>query len=52
MDSVYVVRTGDTLTSIAARVLGDPVLWIAIANLNDLRDPRSVKPGQVLRLPE
>lgn len=43
--------TGDDLLSIAARELGDADRWIEIAQLNGLRDPRAIKPGQVLRLP-
>lgn len=46
----YVVRSGDSLTSIAARLYGDPTLFIDLANLNDLRDPRFLKPGQVILL--
>ena len=49
-DSFYVVREGDTLTSIAARLYGDPTVAFELADLNDLRDPRSVKVGQSLRL--
>lgn len=43
--------TGDDLLSIAARELGDADRWVEIAQLNGLRDPRSITPGQVLRLP-
>jgi len=42
---------GDDLLSIAARELGDADRWIEIAQLNGLRDPRAIRPGQVLRLP-
>jgi nucleoid-associated protein YgaU len=48
--STYVVRPGDSLTSIAARVYRDPMYWVDLAKLNDLRDPRFVKAGQVIRL--
>lgn len=48
--STYVVRRGDTLTSIAARLYGDPTAWMDLADLNDIRDPRSIKVGQVLQL--
>ncbi len=47
----YTVKQGDSLSSIAARQLGDYRRWPEIADLNNLRDPRRVKPGQVLRLP-
>lgn len=42
---------GEDLLSIAARELGDASRWPEIAKLNGLRDPRSIRPGQVLRLP-
>jgi hypothetical protein len=42
---------GEDLLSIAARELGDADRWIEIAQLNGLRDPRAIAPGQVLRLP-
>lgn len=43
--------TGDDLLSIAARELGDADRWVEIAQLNGIRDPRAIAPGQVLRLP-
>ena len=43
--------TGEDLLSIAARELGDAARWVEIAELNGLRDPRAISPGQVLRLP-
>lgn len=42
---------GEDLLSIAARELGDASRWVEIAKLNNLRDPRAIAPGQVLRLP-
>jgi len=42
---------GEDLASIAARVLGDADRWPEIAELNGIRDPASIRPGQVLRLP-
>ena len=42
---------GDDLLSIAARELGDADRWVEIAQLNGLRDPRAIRPGQVIRLP-
>lgn len=47
----YTVKSGDTLPSIARRKLGDPGRWVEIARLNDIRDPRAVKPGARLKLP-
>jgi nucleoid-associated protein YgaU len=48
---VYTVRAGDTLPSIARKKLGDPGRWVEIARLNDIRDPRALKPGARLRIP-
>lgn len=45
------VSTGEPLSRIAARELGDANRWPEIAKLNNLRDPNYVKAGQVLRLP-
>jgi hypothetical protein len=42
---------GEDLLTIAALELGDADRWIEIAELNNIRDPRAVDPGQVLRLP-
>lgn len=48
----YIVKPGDTLSSIAARQLGTVALWTKIATLNGgIRDPRSITPGQLLKLP-
>ena len=47
----YTVKAGDTLQSIAARELGDRRRWTEIRDLNKIRDPRSIKPRQVLKLP-
>jgi len=48
---VYIVKKGDTLSSIAAKQLGDASRWREIARLNNIRDPRDIRPGQRLRLP-
>lgn len=47
----YVVKAGDTLSSIAARVLGNYKRWNEIATLNNIRDPNTITVGQELRLP-
>lgn len=54
--SVYYVKVWDTLESIAKVTLGNANLWKEIANLNfvnghPIRDPKSLKVGQVLRMP-
>lgn len=47
----YTVRAGDTLSAIAARLLGNAKRWPEIAKANSIRDPRALRVGQVLRLP-
>lgn len=48
---LYIVRAGDTLQGIAARLLGNYKRWSDIATLNSIRDPKSIVPGQQLRMP-
>jgi LysM repeat protein len=47
----YVVAAGDTLWSIAARLLGKGQRWSEIAEMNSVRDPRTIRVGQVLKVP-
>jgi hypothetical protein len=47
----YVVRTGETLSSIAAAVYRDPALWRKVADANGITDPRTLTPGTVLTVP-
>ena len=50
----YVVETGDTLTSIAVKMYGDPNLWTRIydANATRLTNPNQIRPGQELVIPK
>lgn len=48
----YTVKRGDTLSSIAAKKLGAASRWREIARLNKIRDPRKLRVGQRLHLPE
>lgn len=47
----YVVRRGDTLSSIAGRQYLRTSEWRAIADANDIADPRRLEPGMFLRIP-
>ncbi|MEZ6045058.1 MAG: LysM peptidoglycan-binding domain-containing protein [Planctomycetaceae bacterium] len=49
----YKVQPNDTLTEIAYRHLGRASRWIQIVALNqeEIKDPKSLKPGTILRLP-
>jgi nucleoid-associated protein YgaU len=53
--ATYTVKRGETLPQIAARpmIYGDPLLWPLIyrANRDQIRDPRRLWPGQILRIP-
>jgi len=45
------VREYETLGEIAARELGSSTRWTEIANLNGIRDPKSIRVGQELMIP-
>jgi nucleoid-associated protein YgaU len=49
----YLVKSGDTLWTIAGSVYGDPLLWRRIydANRDRLEDPALIRPGQQLVIP-
>ena len=47
----YTVASGDTLSGIAARLLGKASRWHEIADSNGVRDPRKLQVGQVLQIP-
>jgi nucleoid-associated protein YgaU len=47
----YVVADGDTLSTIAKRLLGSAARWKEIAELNGIEDPTRLRVGRRLRLP-
>ncbi len=47
----YEVRPGDTLGGIAARHLGDPLSFVALARYNGIARPKALSAGQMLKLP-
>lgn len=47
----YTVKKGDTLSAIAAKEYGSASDWHKIADANNIRDPKNLKVGQVLKLP-
>ena len=50
--NTYTVKKGDTLETIAAKMMGSAALWQQIAALNgNIRDPKSITVGQVLLIP-
>lgn len=48
----HVVQPGDTLDLIAYQEYGDASQWRAIAGANRLENPRAIRPGQRLVVPE
>ena len=47
----YTVRPGDTLALLAQRQLGDAYLFYLLARYNDIKVPKQLSSGQVIRLP-
>ncbi len=50
--TTYTVQSGDSLSRIASRVLGNMSLWPQIAALNNISAPYVIYPGQMLQLPD
>lgn len=51
--SVYVVKAGDRIDTVAGRLLGDPLLYWQLADANGAMDPTELcaVPGRRLRVP-
>lgn len=47
----YILRSDDTLAGLAARQYLRPGEWRAIADANDIEDPRRLVPGSFVRIP-
>ncbi len=47
----YAVRSGETLSSIARRFMGDMYAFYILARYNDIRVPNDVHAGQVIKVP-
>jgi len=45
---VHVVQPGDTIDLIAVKHYGDPKLWRFVADVNNLDNPKDLRPGQLL----
>lgn len=50
-DTVYTIKPGDNLTSIALKYFGDASKYRDIAHYNNISDPDLIKVGQQLRIP-
>ncbi|MCQ8828980.1 LysM peptidoglycan-binding domain-containing protein [Streptomyces malaysiensis] len=51
VEKSYVVRRGDTLSSISAALYRRPDAWRELARANGIGDPRDLRPGRVLTVP-
>ncbi len=47
----YTVKSGDSLPEISYAVLGRYDRWLEIAELNGIKDPYYIYPGQILKIP-
>jgi len=52
LTKLYVVKVRDTVSAIASLFYQDPSKWREIAAANNIDTPRSLTPGQVLRIPK
>lgn len=50
--TVHTVRAGETLWLIAAEAYGDATAWRHIADANDIENPRDIRDGQELVVPD
>ncbi len=50
--TTHTVKRGDSLSSIAGKLYGEPTRWRLIAEANGLDDPRVLEIGKVLTIPE
>ena len=50
----YTIKSGDSLSKIAKEVYGDAMKWNALfqANLEVIKDPDLIYPGQQIRIPQ
>ncbi|AFU64206.1 LysM peptidoglycan-binding domain-containing protein [Salmonella enterica] len=51
MISKYIVKPGDTLSSIALKLYGDAQQYIKLARFNNIQNPGHIAVGQVICLP-
>lgn len=50
-DTVYTVKSGDTLSAIAEKYFGDAMEYKKIAHYNNISNPDLIQPGQKIRIP-
>lgn len=47
----YTLREGETLSTVAQRALGNPMMFYALARYNNIAVPSSIVPGQAILVP-
>lgn len=47
----YTLRPDDTLSALAQRFLGDPMLFYALARYNGIAAPGTIEPGRTIQIP-
>lgn len=50
-ETVYTVKSGDTLSAIAQKYYGDPMEYKKLAHYNNIENPDLIQPGQQIRIP-
>ena len=50
--TTHTIASGETFSSLAARLYGDQKYWVAISQANPLIDPERLRVGQEIRLPD
>lgn len=50
-DIEHIIQPGDTLEALSRRYADDRRAWTALGTRNQIRDPRRLRPGSVLRIP-
>ena len=48
----YIIKSGDTLGTIAKALLGDSSRYIDILKSNNIEDPNKIFVGQILNIPK
>ena len=48
---LYTMQPGDSISSVAKRMLGDPLKFYILARYNNLENPSEIKVGQTIRVP-
>jgi nucleoid-associated protein YgaU len=48
----YKIQAGDTLSGVAGKLYGNPAQWRDIALANSKLDPRRLRAGEIIKLPQ